>query len=244
MQRAIVLLFIVVVSVCTGTAGASSEVVTESASYQGHIFVDAATGSSSWANSATPVVVNDVYSNVTSIANLGISSPELDAQWGDQCLTTGTGLLSEHDFTIYNGGFSAGDLLTANVTVTFYDFATNTLIATYSVAVDFGAGLAPGRYSIVTVTNLDPQLINLGVTNVLVIQTITAKTGAADRLGVASLNPVTIGSSPDAMYLSTMGPPGMYDIGPIANPGYRIGVTMAPVPVETKTWGSIKALYR
>ena len=74
-------------------------------------------------------------------------------------------------------------------------------------------------------------------------------TGTANRLGIASLNPVTVGSSPNSMYIqaSTIGGgvPGFYTFGTTpVNPGYQIGLAQPPVGTEARTWGEIKQLYR
>ncbi len=247
MQRAIALLSLAVVLMFAGAVYAE-DLTPETATFSGTIQVDMSNGASTL-NPASTLVSTDVYSNVLSAANFGFSSTSLVAQWGDRCITTGIGMLSEHVFSIFNAGTSAGNLLTANVTVSFFDAVTSAPLGAYATSVNFGAGLTPGFFSLVTVTGLDPLLINLNVTDIIVIQTVTAKTGPANRLGIASLDPVTIGSSANTMYINatTVGPPGFYNIGtpPLnANPAYRIGVTMAPVSTETKTWGSIKALYR
>lgn len=247
MLRAIALLTISAVLMFAGAVWAE-DLVPEAAAFFGNVQVDATNGTSTWETPQGAMLGTDVYSNVLSAPNFGFSSTSLTAQWGDRVLMTGTGLLSEHVFSIFNAGTSAGPLLTANVTVAFYDFNTSTFLGGYSTAVNFGAGLGIGFYSLVTVSALDPLLINLNVADILVIQTVTAKTGTANRLGIASLDPVTIGSSPNTMYInaSTVGPAGFYNIGnppQNANPAYRFNV-MQPVPVQSTTWGAVKALYR
>lgn len=62
----------------------------------------------------------------------------------------------------------------------------------------------------------------MSTTDVIMIQMVATKTGAASRLGIASLDPTTIGSS--------------------TNPGYPINVSQ-PVSAQAKSWGSLKALY-
>jgi hypothetical protein len=79
-------------------------------------------------------------------------------------------------------------------------------------------------------------------------QQVATKTGTANRLGIASLDPPTIGSSSNQMYVnaSTVGPAGFYTIGnppSNANPGYRINLSQ-PVDAKATTWGAIKADYR
>lgn len=194
-------------------------------------------------------VLTTIYDNTSGAANFGFSSTDLASQWGDELFTTGTGLLSTHKFTIFNAGTSAGALLTATVSVAFFDAVTSVPLGSYSTNINFGAGLNPGFFSIVTVTGLDPLLILLNTTDIITIQQVTAKTGAANRLGIASMTPFVIGSSPGTMYInsSTVGPAGFYTIGnpPLpANPGYFIAVNPPPVSTTSKTWGTLKKLYR
>jgi len=192
---------------------------------------------------ALPVVV---YDNTSSAANGGISSTDLAAVWGDQLATTGTGTLTEMAFTLFNSSSSAGPLLTAVVGIEFYDANTVAPLGAFNVNFDFGAGLDPGFYTIGTVTGLEGLAIDLTTTDVIVIQTVQSFTGTASRLGVVSLDPVTVGSSTDDMYIaaSTIGAPGWYTIGVPANPGYRLSVTTPPVPTEKSSWGRVKDLYR
>jgi hypothetical protein len=90
--------------------------------------------------------------------------------------------------------------------------------------------------------------INLATTNVIVTQQLYDAPGNATKLGIASLDPPTIGSSPAYFYVnsSTVGPPGFYTVsgGLNANPGYRINVMTGPVPTKNSSWGRIKSLYR
>jgi hypothetical protein len=139
-------------------------------------------------------------------------------------------------------------LLTASFKIDVNNAATNTLLGAYATTpINFGAGLAPGFFSIITVTGLGGLNISVNTSDVLIRQQIAVKTGTANRLGIASLDPPTIGSSANTMYISasTVGPAGYYNIGnpPLnANPGYRINLS-APVPTQPKSWGAVKALY-
>jgi hypothetical protein len=134
------------------------------------------------------------------------------------------------------------------VAVDFYDGVSALLIGGYTTNVNFDAGLPIGFYSLVTVPSLDPLLINLP-TNVIVLQTVLGKTGAANRLGVVSLDPVTVGSSPTSMYIASStiggGVPGFYTFatGP-ANAGYQVAIAQPPVGTKSNTWGQLKKLYR
>ena len=197
--------------------------------------------------SATAVLTT-IYDCTSSTVNFGFSSTDLASQWGDECFTTGTGLLSTHKFTVFNAGSSAGNLLTATVSVSFFDAVTSASLGSYSTSINFATGLPPGFFSTVTVTGLDPLLIVLNTTDIITIQQVTAHTGPANRLGIASFNPVLTGSSPGTMYInsSTVGPAGFYNIGnpPVpANPGYFMAVNPPPVSTHSNTWGGLKRLY-
>jgi hypothetical protein len=197
----------------------------------------------------TPSLNATVYDNTASAAIFAVSSTDLASQWGDELFTTNTGILSTMVFSLFNSGSSAGPLLTANVAVSLFDANTSALLGSFNTNVNFGAGLPAGFYSLITVTNLDPLVINLNVTDIVVIQSVASKTGAANRLGIASLNPPTVGSSPNDMYISSLtvggGVPGFYSFqnGP-ANPGYQIQVALPPVGTHPTSWGRVKKLYR
>jgi hypothetical protein len=190
-----------------------------------------------------------VYDNTASPANFGFSSTDPAAIFGDELITTGTGLLSTQKFSSYNGG-TAGVLLTATYGIQIYDAITSVLLGSYSASVNYGAGLPPGNFATITVTGLDPLVILLPVTDVIVLQAIVSKTGTATRLGIASKTPPTIGSSPNTMFISAAdvggGVAGFYNIGnpPVpAQPIYQIGLAPPPVGTHSKTWTEIKKLY-
>jgi hypothetical protein len=208
-------------------------------------------GSSVFDNGQGPMTdaVTVVYTNTSSAANFGFSSTDLAADWGDRLLLVGTGVLSEHVFSVFNTGTSAGNLLTAAVAVDFFDTGSSAFLGGYTTNVSFGAGLPPGFYSLVTVTALDGLAINIPNPDIIVVQTLLGTTGPANRLGIASLDPPTVGSSPITMYInaSTVGPAGFYNIGnpPLpANPGYHVAVTAPSTDVTTQSWGRIKKMYR
>lgn len=204
--------------------------------YGGRVVLDAVTGNISWDADVSPRAgaANDKYRNTTSAALSGFSSTSLTSVFGDRIALTGTGTLDEVDFTVFNSGSSAGALNTASFEINFFDgttfdgidgFITNT--------VTFTGGLAPGFFSIVTITGLSSLGIVLPTTDILVTQTIATRTGPASRLGVVLLDPITVGSSANTMYIdsATVGPAGFYTLGnpPInANPGYRINMTPEP----------------
>ena len=196
-------------------------------------------------------VLTTIYDCTSSAANFGFSSTDLASVFGDELIMAGTGLLSTHKFSIFNGGSSAGNLLTATVAVSFFDAATSAPLGGYSTNINFGPGLPPGNFSVITTTALDPLLIILTTNDVIALQTVTAKTGAANRLGIASFSPIVVGSSPVAMYInsSTVGPPGFYNITSggatlPAHPGHFLAVNPPPVGTTSKSWGTLKKLYR
>jgi len=195
-----------------------------------------------------PSAITVAYDNTVSPANFATSSTDLTSQWGDQVFTTTAGLLSSHTYSVFNSGSSLGVLLTAVVGVDFFDGVTNGFLGTYTANVNFQAGLNPGFYTLVSVPGLDALAINLP-TNVIVIQYVVSFTGGATRLGVASLDPPTVGSSPPSMYIDSNtvggGVAGFYNFasGP-ANPGYQLGLAQPPVGTKSNSWGQIKRLYR
>lgn len=216
-----------------------------------HIYYDFGTGVMYTPRGSQVLLAGDVYNNTNPQAppNFGFSTVDLAAHYGDRVTTTGSGMLQENDFTIYNSGASAGALLTCSFNLALFNGMTNALLGSYTTgAVSFGTGLPPGAFSIITVTGLGGLNINVNTTDVLMRQQVSVKTGAANRLGIASLDPPTIGSSSNQMYInaSTVGPAGYYNVGsppyPNSNPGYRINLN-APTPAGSYSWGSIKALY-
>jgi hypothetical protein len=198
---------------------------------------------------ATPTAVMIGYDNTASPSNFGLSSTDLAAEWGDRTYLTGTGLLSSHKITVFNSAANGGGpLLTAEVAVDFYDGPTNTFIGGYIAHADFGAGMGTGYYAIVNVSDLEPWQIDLPA-DVLVVQRVISHTGAANRLGIASLDPVTAGSSPSSMHIfaSTIGGgiPGYYLVmNGNANPGYQFGLAQHPAGTASRTWAQLKRLYR
>ena len=199
--------------------------------------------------STTPSVLAVAYDNTASPPNFGLSSTDLAAEWGDRTFLVAIGLLSSHKITIFNSGASGGGpLLTAEVGVDFYDGGTNTFIGGYVAQADFGAGLGTGFYAVVSLTGLEPWLIHLPP-DVLVVQRVISHTGAANRLGIASLDPVTVGSSPSSMHIfaSTIGGgiPGYYTVSNgNANPGHQFGLAQLPDRTTSRTWAQLKRLYR
>lgn len=228
-----------------GTASAQDEL--EIATFKEHIYVDFGTGLRYTPKGGYATqLAGDVYNNTNPLAATlgGLSSTDLNAQWGDRVTTTGTGILQENDFTVYNPGSSAGPLASGTFNIALFDGATLAMIGNYNVGVTF-SGLSPGFFSIVTVTGLGGLNINVGTTDVVMLQQSLTRVGTATRLGIVSANPPSIGSSTTQMYANatTIGPAGFYTIANIPNPGYRINLSQ-PVPATPKSWGAIKAIYK
>jgi opacity protein-like surface antigen len=197
----------------------------------GHLTVDFRSGQTQWGTVGTPRIPGDVYSNIGGTANFGFSSTDFNAVWGDRIQTTGTGTLDQADFTVFNASTTgAGPLLTGTFVISFVDAVSLTTLGSFSTNLTFGvAGLAPGFFTTVSVTGLGGLGINLSTTDILMTQQVTANTGSALRLGIASLNPITAGSSANTMFInaSTVGAAGYYNIGNPAldaNPGYRVNI--------------------
>jgi hypothetical protein len=124
---------------------------------------------------------------------------------------------------VYNS--DAGNLdpiLTMNLQVTVHRDANNSLLGMFTGSVDFGAGVPPGAYAIVTFTNLDmlPTAIITDTTAIRVEQQRLSHTGGSNRMGVASLVPIQIGGSPDTMLLNGA----VFPFSVPLNPGYRVSV--------------------
>lgn len=214
--------------------------------FAGHAYYDMITHTLVWDTNPAPLADVDIYSNTASSPLFGFSSSDLNATFGDELFTTGTGTLDQNDFTIFNPTSSAGSLLTATVTISLFDGPSSTFLGGYNTNLNFGSGLPRGFFSIVTVTNLAGAGIVLPGTDVIITQKIASKTGPASRLGIASLSPITIGASIPAMFINAadVGPAGFYTVSnqPSADPGYRLAILEA-VPSKATTWGNVKGKY-
>lgn len=187
-----------------------------------------------------------IYDNTTSTTSLAFSSTDLTMTWGDECITTGTGLLSTFKFSVFNSGSSAGTLTGATFNLGFYDLVGAASLGGYSGSVTFSTALAKGFYSMITSSNLDPTNINLTATDLLVTQKVATKTGAATRLGIVSLSPVVVGSSPSYFYQSGTATTAGFYTSPsgAVQVLYYLDVAPPPVGVKHGSWSQIKKLYR
>ena len=167
----------------------------------------------------------DVYSNLSppGTPNVVFGLAELDTVFGDQLFTTDVGTVNELALTVYNS--DAGNdlpITTMNVEVTVHRDADNSLIGEFSADIDFGAGLNPGFFAVVTFTNLVALAtpIVTDTTAIRVEQQRISHTGGSNRMGVASLMPIQIGSSPDTMLFNGA----LFGFIVPCNPGYRVSV--------------------
>jgi len=234
-----------------GAAGsARAQLDPEPAQYMGHARMDLRGSTSNWVVGPATQLAGDVYNNTNPLATpiFGFSSTDFASIFGDRVTTTGTGILAENDFTVYNG--AGGNLLTASFNIGLYDASTSTFLGGYTTGVvNFGTGIPAGQFTVITVTGLSALNLNVNTTDVLIVQQIATHTGTSAAAGIASLDPPTIGSSANTMYISSStvngGVAGYYNIGSPprnANPGYRINVTQ-PTAAANKTWGGVKAMY-
>src|SRR5689334_13163463 len=105
---------LVLLAGAAGVAAAQGDVADEGQGvFYSHIYVDMGTGLQYTPKGFVMQLVGDVYNNTNPTpSTLGaVASTDLNAQWGDRVTTTGTGVLQENDFTIFNSGTSAGPLL-------------------------------------------------------------------------------------------------------------------------------------
>lgn len=239
---------LVLLASAAGSAMAQDEV--ESGVFHSHVYYDLGTGLQLKPSGYATQLAGDVYNNTNPTTTVlgGLTTSDMAGTYGDRVTTTNTGILQEMDFTVFNPSTSAGPLNTASFTVGLFNGTTSASLGGFTTGtVTFTGGLTPGFFSIVTITGLSALNINLNTTDVIVTQKIAARTGTATRQGVVLIDPPTIGSSTNTMYISNSSQAaGFYTInsGAVnANPGYRINVQQ-PVPAATKTWGAIKASYR
>lgn len=230
-------------------AVANAQLVAEPATDAGNITITPDGVNAKAADKSATNAVTIIYDNTTSPILFGLSSTDLAATFGDELFLTATGLLSTHKFGIFNGSAAANTLLTATIQLSFFDAVTAAPLGSYNGTVNFGTGLTGGSFSTITVTALDPLLINLNTTHIIVLQKVIARTGAATRLGFVSRSPATVGSSPAYFYAQAAsiggGVAGFYNSASgAADLIHQIGVNPPPVGTKNSTWGQLKKLYR
>lgn len=223
-------------------------IVEENLQYAGHIITDVY-GNTQAHNRGTNITI---YSNTSSPANVATSSLSLNTRWGDTLNMTGTGILDAFSLTVFNSGSSGntGVINTYDVDVRFFRADNFAFMGGFTGQINFGInGLATGFYSVVTFTGLAGLGINLDTPDVVATQARTAHTGASFRMGVASLSPVTIGSSPVTFYRDDPAAPpaGFYVFsgGTVpADLGYRVDVIPAPGAFALLGLGGLVATRR
>ncbi|MCL4221891.1 MAG: hypothetical protein KJZ65_11055 [Phycisphaerales bacterium] len=227
---------------------ASADVIMEdNLQFAGHIFTDVH-GNTHSQQRGTPITI---YSNTSSAANAATSSLNLNTRWGDTLNMTGTGVLDAFSLTVFNSASgNTGVINTYDVDVRFYRISDSSFIGGFIGQINFGiSALSPGYYSVVTFTGLSGFGINLDTANILATQARVAHTGGSIRMGVASLSPVTIGSSPVSFYKDdpSSPPAGFYVFSGGATPadlGYRVDVIPAPGAFALLGLGGLVATRR
>lgn len=222
-----------VVSLLAGVcAGASADIIAESVSNLQHAGVRTIDVHGNLVSSlrGNPIVYSNLQTGFA--ADRAFSSTDLAAVFGDQLTTTGTGTLQDFSFNLFNSGSSAGALTSATVNFGFYRASDGGSLGSFNV--NTGAiALNAGFFTTFNVTGLGNLGVNLDSTEIIVLQTVTALTGAANRLGVVSTTPNSVGSAVPQLYIqaSTVGGgvPGFYNItsGGAAVPftvGYQLSV--------------------
>ncbi len=205
-------------------------------------------------NATGPRGATTVFTNLQSgfTANAAFSSGDLSAVFGAQVSTIGTGRLQDFSFTLFNSGAAGGGALTsAQVAIDFYRVSDGSLIGGFNV--NTGAiNLNTGFYTTLNVNGLGDLGINIDTTDIIVTQSVLSSVGAANRLGLVSASPVSIGSALPQLYIDAAdvggGAAGFYNItsggAPIVfNAGYQI-VVPAPASAGLLGLGGLLAARR
>lgn len=189
-----------------------------------------------------------VYDNLDGNLNVAFGSEDLGATFGDDLELSDTGLLSEITFGIANFATNSSPLDTFDIALDFFTFATPTsdpvYVGTVNESIDFTdggaeAGLAPNTAGLATLTGLEDEGIILGSTDVVVLQTTSNVTGGTNRLGVISLDPISVGDAIPQLYIDADdvngGQAGFYNLTLDGEPvdffvSYEIVVTAIPEP--------------
>jgi hypothetical protein len=104
--------------------------------------------------------------------------------------------------------------------------------------VSWTGGLAVGYYSALSWTSLSTLSTPIVLpTNVMIVQQITAHTGAANRLGIARAYPPTVGTSPAGYYQN-----GTWTTTEGAY--YKVGVIPEPTTLALLGLGALALLRR
>lgn len=227
-----------------GAAGVSlADLMAETLQFGGSYTVDMSTGATS-PSGPSDRFVGDIYSNFTSPANTGVSSTTLSVVWGDEITAIDTGTLDEFGLTVFNSATSNTlPITTMDVGITLRR-PDLSLVGSFSGTINFGpSGLAPGFFSLVTFTALNGLNIDIDTTSLRVEQQRLAHTGGSVRMGIASLNPVTIGSSP-ITYLVNGAVQSLSGGTVPAQVGYRLGVIPEPASLALLSVAALLGVRR
>lgn len=251
-----------VAAVLAAAGAAQATLVTETAQLAGMHRYNLATGSTtevfsagrSVADRGSPAAV--LYSNLTapSAAGSAFSQAGTTTTFGDRVTLTGTGgALEEFACTLFNSTTSnTTAITTGTMNINFFRASDNSPLGGFSVplAPFVGTGLAPGFFSIISVTGISLATnINFDTNDVLITQTLSGANGG--RNGVVFFNPIAAGASIPQMYLqggTANLAPGYYNIGTSpnflqANPGYFVFIP-SPGAAALLGLGGMVALRR
>ena len=251
-----------VAAILAAAGAAQATLVTETAQLAGMHRYNLATGSTtevfsagrSVADRGSPATV--LYSNLTapSVAGNAFSQAGTTTTFGDRVTLTGTGgALEEFACTLFNSTTSnTTAITTGTMNINFFRASDNSLLGGFSVplAPFVGAGLAPGFFTVISVTGISLATnINFDTNDVLITQTLSGANGG--RNGVVFYNPIAAGSSIQQMYLqggTANLAAGYYNIGTSpnflqANPGYFVFIP-SPGAAALLGLGGMVALRR
>jgi hypothetical protein len=146
-----------------------------------------------------------VYDNVVTVVSAYSRTNPPAEEIGDDLLMTSGGELDSVAFSVFNSGTSAGPLVTADLTVRFYDWDSGTGTYVYNNGLywdnfSFGTGLALGYYTTLSVTNIS-SFFDIFLTNdILATLTISDLTGGANKVGQVITAQAEVGSTDDVFY--------------------------------------------
>jgi hypothetical protein len=145
-----------------------------------------------------------VYDNLASpsSATSASSVTDLAAIWGDRVSATQVGWLGQVQCTIFNSSTSnTNPILTTTLRMNLFpaatfdstNFANNTAFLSFNVNVNFGTGLNPGFFSVLTI---DTSALNfyLPTTDIMITQQLSNITGGSVRAGVAFFSTDNVGT--------------------------------------------------
>jgi hypothetical protein len=186
-----------------------ADVSVEAGKYAGRVTVDLANGLQSFEGPELVSGLTVIYDNIASpsAVNAAGSIADLGAIWGDRVTTIDTGYLDSISLSIFNSTTgNTNPILTTDLNIRIYDAVTfnpadalaNTPLVSFTGGVNFGTGLNPGSYSIVTFTNLRAFLNagspDLSTTNLMVTQQLANVTGGSTRAGIVTFTNDNIGT--------------------------------------------------